>query len=178
MNTNVIDMYHRSIDNDSAQRIIEDFKKKDSEIRCLFSTIAFGMGIQIPDIRMVIHWGVPKSLLAYWQEVGRAGRDGSKAYAVCYAFARSLIKRQTTESMISVAKNTTLNQQCVRIQVLQGMATKDTGNIVLLKNTCLGWCVDNKCVCDFCSCCNICHKVCNCPNKVVTLGEHLNIDNL
>lgn len=53
----LIDMYHRSIDDESKKRILESFKKPDSCIRCLFATIAFGMGIQIKDIRIVVHWG-------------------------------------------------------------------------------------------------------------------------
>lgn len=74
----LIDMYHRSIDDESKKRILESFKKPDSCIRCLFATIAFGMGIQIKDIRIVVHRGAAKSCLSYWQEIGRAGRDGHK----------------------------------------------------------------------------------------------------
>ena len=73
------DFYHGGIS--TKNRSIKQIKWINNQTRIMVATNAFGMGIDKPDVRMVIHLDLPDSLEAYFQEAGRGGRDGRKAYA-------------------------------------------------------------------------------------------------
>jgi len=152
-------MYHGQISEHLQKYTLETLRENNCNLRVLICTIAFGMGVEITDVRQVIHWGKSKSLLCHWQEVGRCGRDGSRSKAIWYPKSTAGEDKNVFDE---IKRDTSC---CVRQKILSGFklscATYDDVAVVD-REPCSPKCDAKSCVCILCQCCSHCQKKCGC----------------
>ena len=100
--------YHAGLDSATRVQNQDDFLQEKADV--IVATIAFGMGIDKPDVRFVIHYDMPKSLEGYYQETGRAGRDDGEGVCIAFYDYKDLHKLEKFSTKKSVAEQEIVKQ--------------------------------------------------------------------
>ena len=137
----LVDMFTSCTDDIVKEQIIDNFTK-ESCLRIVCATIAFGMGVNCSDIRQVIHFGPPDDVESYVQEVGRAGRDGLPSLALLLKKKGS--SRYASEGMKRYYQCTSECRRVLLFSCMEGYQNVD---------------VDKPCLC-----CDTCFSQCDCQN--------------
>lgn len=142
--------YHAGLSNKSRDNVQNQFI--NGEVKCIVATVAFGMGINSASVRLVIHYGCSKNVESYYQEIGRAGRDGKQSE--CHMFYSSKDFIQNRYFLSEIKNEAYKKYQTEQIQNIEKyIYTKECRRILLLKS------FDEKFETDDCKNCD------NCLNK-------------
>lgn len=123
-NYRLIDMFSAVLTSEKKDDVLHLFSVINGKLRLVIATTAFGMGVDCPDIRRVIHWGIPSTTEEYVQETGRSGRDGEQSTAILY---RGVGGRNATCKVKEYVQNTTI---CRRRLLFQDFLLYSDSNIV------------------------------------------------
>ena len=147
----LVDMFTSGTHSSVKETISSAFSTTSSHLRVFIATVAFGMGVNPPNVHYIIHCGPPNDVETYVQEVGRGGRDGSRTYAILYYSAQ--LKRFVDQNMLDYCEQ---DKQCRRDKLFSDFdqythSPENTG----------------------CRCCDVCKKHCTCGNCFVDVSDML-----
>ena len=147
--------FHALQTSEMKEEILKQMSSEAGIVRVVFATVAIGMGVDIRDIRQIIHIGAPSSVKAYFQETGRAGRDGKQSTALLYYNNRDIAKNRVgmQDDMRAFCMSKDI---CLRKLLLQSFDYEKDVAIKPLHN-----------------CCDVCEKDCDCPSCLELLIQCL-----
>ncbi len=110
----LVEYFHAHVDKTSEVDVPQEVAH--GQCRCLITTIVFGMGIQVDEIAFVIHWGPPKNVLNYFQEIGRCARSGGEGHAILYKPPNTVRSDRIEKSMLDIVND---HMSCIRYSALK-----------------------------------------------------------
>ena len=140
----LVDMFSACTHPNVKESIVSAFSIPHSTLRVVVATIAFGMGIDCPNVHRVIHWGPSTDVELYLQETGRAGRDMLPSQAILYIGGEGVIARNLGDDM----KENCANKRACRRQLMLLLKYFDSSHESLSIPLCL--------------CCDVCEQSCSC----------------
>ncbi len=124
--TRLLAMFHARIDDNDKKAILKSLVATEGTCRVVFCTIAFGMGVDVPNVRTIIHYGPSTDVDDYFQESGRAGRDGKPSEAIIFQYPGCLLGH-VTNKMKEYCKLST--DKCRRVELLRHFPSSATDHI-------------------------------------------------
>ncbi len=153
----LISKYHGKVSEALQTWTLENILNPKSPLRVLITTVAFGMGVDVPDIRTVVQWGKCQNMLTFWQQMGRAGRDGQLSRAIWYPKSTMGDDKELFEEIKK-------QDVCVRKLILNHFVLPEQDKSILdyleRREHCRLMC--DTCACASCKCCSVCSKQCDC----------------
>jgi superfamily II DNA helicase RecQ len=137
----LIGMYHANTLDKHKDRVSNSLFEENGTCRVVFATTALGMGVNLPDVQKVIHYGPPRHVEEFMQEMGRAGRNGNPAESILYITGRHLRKCEE-----AIKKYATCNDVCLRQILLERFCEQPDINRNMH------------------NCCVVCHQQCRCDD--------------
>lgn len=155
----LVAMFHRCTAVTNKEHVLSEFVKSDSVLRVVFATVAFGMGIDVPDVDCVVHFGAPRGLEEFAQESGRAGRDGRQSISCIYYSAADIAKDRSSPEVREFCKST----DCLREVMNKHFKLDDSQSSTVPYSKC--------------ECCSICASKCECGSCIshVCLNDSFDI---
>ena len=118
-NSFVVSSYHAGKENKKREKIQDSFVK--GEIKILVATNAFGLGVNIPNIQMVIHYNIPESIESYYQEAGRGGRNGDLCECILFCYEpdfgiqKRILSKNKNQELIEYIKRYVTSWECRQV---------------------------------------------------------------
>lgn len=165
LETRLIAMFHRSTADANKELILSQFKKPSSSIRLVIATSSFEMGLDFPDVSIVVNYGAPRSLESFSQQSGRGGRKIPQAYSLIIYQNASIGKGATTDEMRKLVTSTSLCRRKILMSHFSIDLDKERDcHFSLSEKSPVG-----------CKCCDICREKCQCSECVV-VPWHCSVD--